>query len=126
VALMDEQRNVTGLGGTMRLGTWPCRLAAGSHAAEAYGTTDIQERHRHRYEINPAYVDVFRRHGLQAAGTSPDGRLVEMLELPAHPWFVACQFHPEFKSRPLAAHPLFRDFIQAAVNRRDARAAGQP
>jgi len=115
IDLMASQREVTDKGGTMRLGAWPCRLAAGSRAAQAYGATEIQERHRHRYEFNNRYRDPFARHGMVFAGTSPDDRLVELIELADHPWFVACQFHPEFKSRPLVPHPLFRAFVAAAA-----------
>jgi CTP synthase len=93
-------------------------LKAGTRAAEAYGTGEITERHRHRYEVNNNYRDTLERHGMVLSGLSPDGRLVEMIELPAsaHPYFVACQFHPEFKSRPWAPHPLFARFIKAAVD----------
>ena len=121
ITMMDAQQNVVDMGGTMRLGAWPCTLTPGSHAAAAYGCADIRERHRHRYEFNPRYVDGLRQKGMLVAGASPDGKLVELIELPGHPWFVACQFHPEFKSRPLAAHPLFRDFIKAAVAHRDGK-----
>jgi CTP synthase len=118
IELMDEQRNVTAKGGTMRLGSYPCVLAPGSQAARIYGAEEIQERHRHRYEVNPDYVDQLEAAGLHLSGRSPDGRLVEMVELPAHPYFVACQFHPEFKSRPLAPHPLFRAFVRASLENR--------
>jgi CTP synthase len=114
IALMDTQRDVADKGGTMRLGACPCRLKPESRAAAVYGQTNISERHRHRYEVNNQYREILTRHGLLIAGTSPDDRLVELVELPEHPWFVACQFHPEFKSRPLDAHPLFRGFIGAA------------
>ena len=114
IDLMPDQVGVTAKGGTMRLGSYPCRLLAGSRAAEIYGAEDICERHRHRYEFNNAYRELFRQAGLVFSGLSPDGRLVEMIELPEHPWFVAGQFHPELKSRPNRAHPLFRDFIRAA------------
>src|SRR5438309_428958 len=103
-----------GKGATMRLGAYPCVLKTGTRAAEAYGTTEISERHRHRWEINNNYRDALERHGMVLSGLSPDGRLVEMIELPQHPYFVACQFHPEFKSRPSAPHPLFARFIRAA------------
>lgn len=98
----------------MRLGSYPCRLKEGTMAASIYGTLDIQERHRHRYEFNNDYRDTLTQAGLVLSGLSPDGHLVEMIELPSHPWFVAGQFHPELKSRPNRAHPLFRGFIQAA------------
>jgi CTP synthase len=118
ICLMDSQRQVTDLGGTMRLGAYPARLAHGSGAAVAYGTVEISERHRHRYEVNNAYRDLLSQHGMRFTGLSPDGGLVEIIELPGHPWFLGCQFHPELKSRPMRAHPLFRAFIGAAVERR--------
>jgi CTP synthase len=101
-------------GATMRLGAYPCRLAAGSLAHRAYGCDEISERHRHRYEFNNAYRPALEKQGMVFCGTSPSGDLVEIVELRDHPWFLGCQFHPEFKSRPMAAHPLFRDFIRAA------------
>jgi len=103
-------------GATMRLGAYPCRLVAGSLAARAYGMEDIGERHRHRYEFNNAYRDQLARAGLTISGVSPDGELVEIVEVGDHPWFLGCQFHPEFKSRPMDPHPLFRDFIKAALD----------
>jgi CTP synthase len=118
ICLMDSQRQVTDMGGTMRLGAYPARLTAGSHAAEAYGTLEISERHRHRYEVNNEYRALLRKHGMHFSGTSPDGDLVEIIELPDHPWFLGCQFHPELKSRPMRAHPLFAAFVRAAVDRR--------
>lgn len=114
VDLMPDQRGVTDKGATMRLGTYPCTLKPGTKAAEAYGETEIQERHRHRWEINNAYRERLERAGMVISGASPDGRLVEMIELPWHPYFVACQFHPEFKSRPGAPHPLFDRFVRAS------------
>ena len=114
VELMNEQREVTNMGGTMRLGTYPCVLRKGSYAAEIYGKKEISERHRHRYELNPAYFDQLESAGLQITGRSPDGKLAEMVELREHPYFVACQFHPEFQSSPLDPHPLFTSFIKAA------------
>jgi CTP synthase len=117
VDLMPDQRGVTDKGATMRLGAYPCVLKPGTRAAEAYSTTEISERHRHRWEINNNYRDVLEKHGMVISGLSPDGRLVEMIELPQHPYFVGCQFHPEFKSRPSAPHPLFARFIKAAVER---------
>ena len=114
IDLMPEQVGITAKGGTMRLGSYPCRLKEGTMAASIYGTLDIQERHRHRYEFNNDYRDTLTQAGLVLSGLSPDGHLVEMVELPSHPWFVAGQFHPELKSRPNRAHPLFRGFIQAA------------
>jgi len=117
VDLMPDQRGVTDKGATMRLGSYPCLLKAGTRAAEAYGSTEISERHRHRWEINNNYRDLLEKHGMVISGLSPDGRLVEMIELPQHPYFVGCQFHPEFKSRPRLPHPLFARFIKAAVER---------
>ena len=114
IALMDSQRKVTDKGGTMRLGAYPCELRPESRAAQVYGATNIQERHRHRYEFNNAYRERLEALGLKVMGASPDDTLVELIEIPQHPWFVACQFHPEFKSRPLNAHPLFRGFVAAA------------
>lgn len=114
IDLMPDQVGVTDLGGTMRLGSYPCRLVEGTKAADIYGTLDIQERHRHRYEFNNAFREELTKAGLVLSGLSPDGRLVEMVELPDHPWFVAGQFHPELKSRPNRAHPLFRGFVGAA------------
>jgi CTP synthase len=114
IALMASQRNVSDMGGTMRLGAYPARLRPGSLAAAAYGATEISERHRHRWEVSNAYRDVLAEHGLRLSGQSPDGGLVEIIELPDHPWFLGCQFHPELKSRPTRAHPLFASFIAAA------------
>ncbi len=105
------------LGGTMRLGAYPCRLKPGTRAHAAYGRDEVRERHRHRYEFHPGYRERLERAGLVIAGESPDGELVEIIELADHPWFVACQFHPEFLSRPYAPHPLFRDFVAAALER---------
>ena len=115
ICLMDEQRSVVDMGGTMRLGSQPTKLTAGTKIAAAYATTDIAERHRHRYEFNHNYRERYIEGGMTVAGTSPDGKLVEAVELENHPWFVAVQYHPEFKSRPVAPHPLFAAFIQAAV-----------
>ena len=118
IDLLDEQEGVTEKGGTMRLGAYPCALVAGTLAAEAYGEPLVQERHRHRYEFNSAYREELEAAGLVVSGTSPDGKLVEMVELrrDLHPWFVATQAHPEFKSRPTRPHPLFREFVRAAAN----------
>jgi len=102
------------LGGTMRLGAYPCVLTPGSLAAQAYGTMEIMERHRHRYEFNNAYRERLAQAGLAITGTSPNGELVEIVEIADHPWFLGCQFHPEFKSRPQTPHPLFRDYMGAA------------
>jgi CTP synthase len=115
VCLMEEQEKVVDLGATMRLGAWPCALKEGSKAHAAYQSATISERHRHRFEVNNAYREQLEKAGLILSGLSPDGHLVEMVELADHPWFVATQFHPELKSQPLAPHPLFRDFIGAAV-----------
>ena len=109
------------LGGTMRLGSWPCKLAPGSLAREVYGgAAEIVDRHRHRYEFNPEFRETLERAGMVFSGESPDGRFVEMVELPreAHPWFLGCQFHPEYKSKPLQAHPLFASFVRAAFANR--------
>jgi CTP synthase len=108
-------------GGTMRLGAWPCALQPGSLVRRIYGVDRISERHRHRYEINNAYRSLLTESGMSFSGTSPDGRLVEILELPDHPWFVGCQFHPDVKSRPTRPHPLFRDFVRAALENRRKR-----
>ncbi len=121
VCMLDEQYDITDLGGTMRLGSYPCALTEGSKAHQAYGSLLIHERHRHRFEFNNQYRQQFAAHGLVATGTSPDGELVEMIEIPDHPWFVAVQFHPEFKSKPTKAQPLFRAFIQASLQRRDGK-----
>ena len=115
---------VDALGGTMRLGKYPCDLAEGSVARRAYGEAQISERHRHRYEVNQEFLPALREHGLAFTGMSPDRKFVEMVELPGHPWFVGCQFHPEFKSKPTAPHPLFKDFIRAARAHRSAKADG--
>jgi CTP synthase len=112
------------LGGTMRLGSYPCKLAKGSLAERVYGTNVINERHRHRYEFNCLYEPALTAAGLRISGRSPDGKFVEIAELPAHPWYLAVQFHPEFKSRPLSPHPLFREFIGAAWKRKRRLAAG--
>jgi CTP synthase len=113
IALLDEQKNVTRMGGTMRLGAQPCQLSLDSRAAKLYGAFVVNERHRHRYEFNNAYRDAFAKAGFAVSGTSPDGKLVELIELPGHPFFMASQFHPEFRSKPHQPHPLFRGFIAA-------------
>ena len=118
IDLMEEQKKVTAKGGTMRLGQYPCVIKAKTKAAEAYGSLKISERHRHRYEFNPAYKAAYEKKGMIFAGINPSTKLTEIIELSDHPWFVACQFHPEFKSTPLSAHPLFRDFIKAAAKRK--------
>jgi CTP synthase len=122
IDLLPEQQDVVDLGGSMRLGAYPCHLLEGSRAREAYGELVVYERHRHRYEVNPAYHRVLQEHGMVFSGLSPDGRLVEIIELADHPFFVAGQFHPELKSRPTRPHPLFRDFVGAARARRHAAA----
>jgi len=111
----EERSKDSHMGGTMRLGAYPCVLKEGSHAHEAYGTKEISERHRHRYEFNNDYRELLCGKGLEISGTSPDGELVEIVELKDHPWFVGCQFHPEFKSKPIEPHPLFKGFIEAAL-----------
>ena len=120
IDLLPEQKEVTDMGGSMRLGAQPCHVVQGTRAARAYAEPVVYERHRHRYEVNPAYRRTLEDHGMVVSGTSPDGRLVEIIELPDHPFFVAGQFHPELKSRPTRPHPLYRDFVGAAVARRRA------
>jgi CTP synthase len=115
IDLLPEQRDVAGMGGTMRLGEYPCKLLPGSHANRAYGVEIVYERHRHRFEFNNEYREVLGEAGMVFSGLSPNDRLVEIIELEGHPWFVASQFHPELKSRPMRPHPLFRAFIGAAV-----------
>jgi CTP synthase len=114
---MPDQRGQRNKGATMRLGAFPCTLLPGTVAAEAYGALEISERHRHRFEFANDYREQLTTAGLVLSGTSPDKRLVEMIELSDHPYFVACQFHPEFKSRPAAPHPLFARFVKAALER---------
>jgi CTP synthase len=118
---LRELRGIDDLGGTMRLGAYPCVLTAGSNTQKAYGETEISERHRHRYEFNREYEETLIAHGLRIVGASPDGNFVEVVEVEGHPWFVGCQFHPEFKSKPLTSHPLFKAFIQASYAHRLAR-----
>jgi CTP synthase len=121
IDLMPEQRSVRSKGATMRLGGFPCSLLPGSIAADAYGTTEISERHRHRYEFANEYREALEKAGLVLSGTSPDRKLVEMVELREHPYFVGCQFHPEFKSKPVSPHPLFARFVRAALERQSVR-----
>lgn len=121
ICLLDEQKNITYKGGTMRLGAQTAVLAAGSKARDCYATETVPERHRHRYEFNNIYRQQFMAHGMQFTGTNLDGTLVEIVELPDHPWFLAVQFHPEFKSKPTKPHPLFAGFVAAAVERRSQR-----
>lgn len=119
IDLMPEQKDVEDLGGTMRLGLYPCKTTEGSLAREIYGSDLIYERHRHRYEFNNFYRTEMVEHGLMIGGQSPDDKLVEMVEIPTHPWYVGVQFHPEFKSRPNRSHPLFAGFIKAAVEKKN-------
>jgi CTP synthase len=121
IDLMADQQSVQDKGGTMRLGTYGCKLSDGSLAQKSYGVTEVTERHRHRYEFNNAYRDRLREKGLVLSGLSPDGRLVEIVELPSHPWFLATQFHPEFNSRPHRPHPLFSGFVGAALRKKCGR-----
>ncbi len=118
IALMPEQNGVTDLGGTLRLGAYPCVLEKGSLAEKLYGAGRTEERHRHRYEFNNEYREILKAHGMKLSGLSPDGRIVEMIELPDHPYFIATQAHPEFKSRPNHAHPLFSGLVRAAAERK--------
>ncbi len=120
IHLMEQQKNINRKGGTMRLGSYPCTLAKGTMAHEAYGVSDISERHRHRYELNNRYRDVLVSSGLVLSGVNRELDLVEMVEIADHPWFVGCQFHPEFKSKPLSPHPLFKAFVSAALGFRKA------
>ena len=122
IDLLPEQRDVEDKGGSMRLGAYPCVLEPGSKVAEAYGATEISERHRHRWEFNSDYSGRTQDAGLVFSGFSPDGRLAEVVELPDHPFFVASQFHPEFKSKPFDPHPLFEAFVRAAGKRAQAKA----
>lgn len=121
ICLLDDQKQVTNLGGTMRLGAQPCHLVDGSTAHKAYQEPQVSERHRHRYEFNNVYRSQFEAHGMRFSGLSPDGTLVEILEIPSHPFYLAVQFHPEFKSKPTKSHPLFAAFVNAAVQRRTGR-----
>jgi CTP synthase len=126
IDIMPEQRGVASKGATMRLGAYPCALVPGSKVAQIYAATEISERHRHRYEFNPAYRAKLEAAGLVFSGSSPDGRLAEVIELPNHPFFVAAQFHPEFKSKPFAPHPLFEAFVRAAGKRQAIRPGPKP
>jgi len=125
IDLMPDQRGLRNKGATMRLGAYPCVLTPGTVAAEAYGSVEISERHRHRYEFANDYRENLSAAGLTLSGTSPDKRLVEMIELRDHPFFVGCQFHPEFKSRPVSPHPLFARFVRAALERQATRARAE-
>ena len=121
ISLMADQHDLANMGGTMRLGTYPCRLTPGTKAAQAYGETAVSERHRHRWEFNNQYRDLLGARGMVFSGLSPDNRLVEIVELADHPFMLGCQFHPEFKSRPNRPHPLFNAFVKTAVQRQEAR-----
>jgi CTP synthase len=115
---MPEQKNITNMGGTMRLGNYRCALKKGSLSYKAYGKEEISERHRHRYEFNNIYLEEVTNAGIRVAGTNPEHGLVEIIELEGHPWFVGVQFHPEFKSRPIKSHPLFRELVAAAMKQK--------
>jgi CTP synthase len=128
---LQDLLGVDDLGGTMRLGSYPCDLLPGSLAARVYGATQVRERHRHRYEFNKTYESCLTQNGMVISGKTPDGKFVEIAEVPSHPWYVAVQFHPEFKSKPLAPHPLFADFVRASLANRKVRlgqaaATGEP
>jgi CTP synthase len=116
ISLLEEQREVHNKGATMRLGTWPTKIEAGTVAKKVYGNDEVLERHRHRYEFNMKYRDAMAEKGFTISGTSPDGSLAELIELRDHPYFVACQYHPEFQSKPNKPHPLFRGFIEACLS----------
>ena len=118
IDLLPEQKGITEKGASMRLGAYPCVLEEDSFACAAYGEKEISERHRHRYEFNNEFKETLMEKGLRITGASPDGRLAEIIEIEDHPWFLGCQFHPEFKSRPTAPHPLFSHFIRAALSNR--------
>jgi CTP synthase len=118
IDLLPEQRNVKEKGASMRLGAWPCVVEPDSFAFTAYGQKKISERHRHRYEFNNAYTEKLEGCGLTISGVNPDGGLVEIVEITEHPWFLGCQFHPEFRSRPMLPHPLFESFVGACIKER--------
>ncbi len=120
IDLMEEQKNISNMGGTMRLGAYDCRLAADSKAAKAYGTTDIKERHRHRYEFNNDYRERFEAAGMRCVGENPASHLVEVVELPDKRWFIGTQYHPEYSSTVLSPAPLFVDFVKAAIDYHEA------
>jgi CTP synthase len=122
IDLLPEQKDVTDMGASMRLGAQPCHLVPGTRASEAYGEPVVYERHRHRFEVNALYQETLERCGLVVSGHTKDGRLVEIIELPDHPFFIAGQFHPELRSRPTHPHPLFREFVGAAATFRRTRA----
>jgi CTP synthase len=128
-AVIYKLRDLLGveeLGGTMRLGAYPCKLQEGTLARKIYGTPEISERHRHRYEVNQKYLSILTDHGLIVSGLSPDGKFVEMVELRDHPWFLGCQFHPEYKSKPTEPHPLFVSYIAAALAEKERRRTAEP
>jgi CTP synthase len=125
VCLLDDQYSITDMGGTMRLGTYPCKLKEGSKAYNAYGAAVVHERHRHRYEFNNKFKSQYEKHGMVFSGTSPDGNLVEAIEIADHPWFLAVQSHPEFKSKPTSAHPLFQGFVKACGVYQENKVAGK-
>ena len=116
IHIMPDQIGVENIGGTLRLGSYPCVLDETSKAYSLYGKKEISERHRHRYEVNNDYRDVLEKNGMKLSGLSPDGRIVEMIEIPDHPWFIGTQAHPELKSRPNKPHPLFKGFVEAALD----------
>jgi CTP synthase len=115
ISLLEEQRGVKNMGASMRLGTWPTKIAKGTIAEKIYASTEVMERHRHRYEFNMEYRDQMNEKGFVISGTSPDGTLAELIELRDHPYFLGCQYHPEFQSKPNNPHPLFQGFIQACL-----------
>ncbi|MBL8115408.1 MAG: CTP synthase, partial [Acidobacteria bacterium] len=125
IYMLRDLIGVEALGGTMRLGRYPCDLLEGSLARRAYGEEQVYERHRHRYEVNQEYLEPLARAGLAFTGVSPDRKFIEIVEMPGHPWFLGCQFHPEFRSKPSAPHPLFRDFVRAARAHKHARTESQ-
>ena len=114
ISLLEEQMGLEQKGGTMRLGSYPCTVTEGTLAHKEYGQTKIKERHRHRFEFTLKYKEEFEKAGLTFSGTSPDGQLIEIVEIKNHPWFIGCQFHPEFQTRPVKPHPLFAGFVRAA------------
>ncbi len=126
IDLLPEQKGIVDLGGSMRLGAYPCNLVPGTLARSAYSEDVVYERHRHRYEVNPEYHEILQRHGMVLSGMSPSGRLVEIIEIPSHPYFIAGQFHPELRSRPTRPHPLFRDFVGAALAHRQGTLRAEP
>ena len=116
IDIMEEQKNITNMGGTMRLGAYECVLRQGSRTLDIYKNEHIQERHRHRYEFNNDYIKEYERHGMQCVGTNPESNLIEIVEIPTLKWYIGTQFHPEYQSTVLNPHPLFIDFIKAAIN----------